>query len=613
MHFNTIEDVYSYIENIKLVDKYHHEIGTIWQIFRDHKLRKKENDLVKLAQLEMDVFNFTIRNNELHPMWSGSDQEGQLVEYPSYDNINYDSFEYIKNRFNETQNIYLRVRYSHLLWLSPFKNSIYAKAAVDDYLLIIEEQIQSVNAGNTDAPHKLLYYLKNVFYLSSQIKYKIKECISLIMKQIQIFKGSNTSNYFIQYQLLFLINQNFKTFKDLLVDNIFKIMWDITKQLETNEEYHPAIQMLTLGKELSNKLNLEQSEWIKNQARIYEILLSKVPDDLAGIAYCQQALDCYKQIKNAEKIKEMEDKFCQLKTNAEMQVFSQEIDLEKYIEYCQSVSDEISKDEPEKILTALMHSKSILPNIKEIEESIKNQSELTPLLHMLPITIHDQNGNPIQHYSSENEKLYYHILEGYGYSLNMQYTYLIHHIIYASVRENKLNINIVLDYFKKYCWFGKTLSKKIMGLEGNYNWLSQITGSLIEYFFQLKNIIQNQYYLPDLVMPIDSLTVKIEGLVRDLCRLNGITTITQIKDKNNKLIIKEKDLNMLLREKEVEEIFNQDDLFLFKYLLIEKKGINLRHKVAHGLMNSGDYSITNLHLLFICLLKLGKHDFVNKK
>jgi len=151
-----------------------------------------------------------------------------------------------------------------------------------------------------------------------------------------------------------------------------------------------------------------------------------------------------------------------------------------------------------------------------------------------------------------------------------------------------------------------------MGRDYSFNWLSQITGSLIEYFVQLKNIIHNQNYFPDLVMPTDSLTVKIEGLVRDLCGLNGITTFMQTKDKNDKLIIKEKDLNMLLREEEIEKIFNPDDLLLFKYLLVEKKGYNLRHKVAHGLMHFSNYSIDNLHLLFICLLKLGMYDFTKK-
>ena len=69
---------------------------------------------------------------------------------------------------------------------------------------------------------------------------------------------------------------------------------------------------------------------------------------------------------------------------------------------------------------------------------------------------------------------------------------------------------------------------------------------------------------------------------------------------------------MLLREEEIEKIFNPDDLLLFKFLLVEKKGYNLRHKVAHGLMHSSEYSIDNLHLLFICLLKIGMYDFTKK-
>jgi len=613
MNFNTIEEVYNYLEKLSLTDKYPNEVSDIWQRFRDDKYNAKDMETVKLAQLEMDIFNFIIRDNKLHSMWSGSNQEGKPFSYPSLDNFKPDSFEYIKNRLNETKNIYLRVRYAHLLWLSPNKNQKYAQLAIDDYLQIIEEQIERFKTGEIkDAPHKILYYLKNAFYLAIQIKYKIDECISLIIEQIKNYNSIKTKNHFLQYNLLRVISENFKIYKDLLNEEIIDIVWNISNYLETEEEFHPAIQMLELGEELSNKLKLNKYDWIKIKANIFEKLLAKSHDNLSAITYCQQALDNYKQIKDIAKIKELEKKFIELKTNAGMQEFSQKIDLEKYIEHCKNVAEEIAKKDPDEILKTLMHAKDILPNKKELEEAVKSQAELTPFLHILPITVYDQSGNPIQHFYSENEKLYFHILESYGHALSMQYFYLIHYIIYTCVRENKLNINTVLNFFEKNSWFGKTYTKKIMGREYSFNWLSQITGSLNEYFVQLKNIIHNPNYYPDLVMPTDSLTVKIEGLVRDLCGFNGITTFMQTKDKNDKLIIKEKDLNMFLREEEIEKIFNPDDLLLFKYLLIEKKGYNLRHKVAHGLMNFSDYSIDNLHLLFICLLKLGMYDFTKK-
>jgi len=608
--FNTNDEVYEYLEKTSFTDKYPNSVSDIWQKYRDDKYKLKDMDAVKLAQLEMDIFNFTIRDNELHFMWSGSDKEGNPVEYPSLNTFTNESYEHIKNKFAKTDNIYLRVRYAHLLWLSPHKNQKYAKSAIDDYLLIIEEQIEKLFSGETkDTPHKVLYYLKNIFYLSTQIKYKTYVVVSIILEKIKNYKSIQTKNHFLQYNLIRFINDNFKLFKDTPLKEIVEIAWDISNILESNNEYHPAIQMLKIGVAIEEKIGSAKYNWKKNEALIFEKLLTESHNDLASISYCQEALNSYKQIKDATKVKELETKFIELKENVGLQEFSQEIDVEKYINFCQNLAEDIVKKEPEEILKLLMHAKDLLPNKKELEEAINSQAELTPFLHMLTKTVHDQSGNPIQHFSSENEKVYFHLLESYGYFLSTQYIYLIHYIIYTCVRENKLNINNVLDFFEKYSWFGKTFTKKIMGKVYDFNWLSQITGSLIEYFIQLKNIIHNVNYYPDLVMPTDSLTIKIEGLVRDLCAFNGITTFTQTKDKNDKLIVKEKDINMLLREEEIEKIFNPDDLLLFKFLLVEKKGYNLRHKVAHGLMHSSEYSIDNLHLLFICLLKIGMYDF----
>jgi ribosomal 50S subunit-associated protein YjgA (DUF615 family) len=613
MNFNSNEEVYKYLENLSLADKYPTSVSDIWQKYRDEKYKTKDMDAVNLAQLEMDIFNFTIRDNELHFMWSGSDNEGNPVEYPSLNNLSEESFEHIKNKYAETNNVHLRVRYAHLLWLSPHKNQKYAQSAIDDYFTIIAELVQQTKSRELkESPHKILYYLKNLFPLSVQIKYKTNEVISLVIAQINNYKTVKTKNHFLQYNLLRLINENYKTFKDTPLDQMIEIVWDISSILEIDKENYPAIQMLELGESLSKKIGQTKYHWKKKEAIIYEKLLAEAKEDLAAISYCQQALDCYKQIKDSSKIKELEEKFVELKTNVGLQEFSQEIDLEKYIENCKNVAEEIQKKDPNEILKTLMHAKDILPNKKELEKSVKSQAELTPFLHMLTKTIHDQSGNPIQHFSSENEKVYFHLLENYGHALSMQYIYLIHYIIYTCVRDNKLTIDTVLDFFEKNSWFGKTFTKQIMGKVYKFNWLSQITGSLIEYFVQLKHIIHHVNYYPDLVMPTDSLTLKIEGLVRDLCSFNGITTFTQTKDKNDKLIVKEKDINMLLREEDIEKIFNPDDLLLFKFLLVEKNGYNLRHKVAHGLMHSSEYSIYKLHLLFICLLKIGMYDFTKK-
>ena len=63
-------------------------------------------------------------------------------------------------------------------------------------------------------------------------------------------------------------------------------------------------------------------------------------------------------------------------------------------------------------------------------------------------------------------------------------------------------------------------------------------------------------------------------------------------------------------EEPIKKLFDQDDLLFFKFLLVEKAGYNLRHKVAHSLMLFQDYNINYMHLLILAILRLGKYDFV---
>jgi hypothetical protein len=107
--------------------------------------------------------------------------------------------------------------------------------------------------------------------------------------------------------------------------------------------------------------------------------------------------------------------------------------------------------------------------------------------------------------------------------------------------------------------------------------------------------------------------LKIEGLLRDICRFCGVTTFYMTKDRKGRNIVREKDIHALLHEEPVKGLFDEDDLLFFRFLLVEKAGFNLRHKIAHSLMLFQEYGVTYMHLLILALLRLGKYDFVKKE
>ena len=171
-----------------------------------------------------------------------------------------------------------------------------------------------------------------------------------------------------------------------------------------------------------------------------------------------------------------------------------------------------------------------------------------------------------------------------------------------------------MDFIRDNSWLGKNISKKILNDKIiEYNWMNLIAPSLHEYFLQMHYYFENPFNLPNFVLSIDSLILKIEGLLRDICHFSFISTFYMSQDSKGRDVVREKDIHALLYEEAIKNLFDEDDLLLFRYVLVEKAGYNLRHKIAHSLMLFQEYNINYIHLLIIILLRLGKYDFVKKE
>jgi hypothetical protein len=260
-----------------------------------------------------------------------------------------------------------------------------------------------------------------------------------------------------------------------------------------------------------------------------------------------------------------------------------------------------------------MLDKNLLPKYKEIEKIVGEDRKKSPLQHLFPIEIIDQSGNQAQQFSDEDEKRYYEILQQYSSELTYDRIYLINEIFIVAIREKKLFTSILLGFFKRYSWYGKNISKKSGNNIVKYNWLNLLAPSLNEYFLQMQYYFADTNYRPNLVLSIDSLTLKIEGLIRDICQNSGVTTFYMTTDNKGRNVTREKDIHALLYEDSIKKLFDEDDLLFFKFLLVEKTGYNLRHKVAHSLMLFQEYNISYMHLLILALLRIGKYDFVKKE
>jgi hypothetical protein len=152
-----------------------------------------------------------------------------------------------------------------------------------------------------------------------------------------------------------------------------------------------------------------------------------------------------------------------------------------------------------------------------------------------------------------------------------------------------------------HSWIGQELEDPDGG--GNthpYTWLELVASALDSYFTQMQGALQDTSITPNLILCIDSLTLKLEGIFRDLSKLSAMNTVKHKGGSLREVLIDE-----LLAIKELNKIFTDDQIYFFKFLLTSH-GFNYRNSVAHSFLKPRDYGFHKAHLLILALLTMAR-------
>jgi len=612
--FKDMKSLYGHIEKNALEYISPHQIGNEFKVLRDKFQRTGKEDDAKKSQWEMDCFYYIMEEGNLEPFMTLPNENGEIVEIPTIKDYEEDAYLYFIERLNSTNNPLLMARYAQLLWNSPKKHAKYARLAVDAYLNLVN--VYEEKDKERPEEHyglEVLKAVKNAFFISRQSRYRVKDVKSKILNLIKKFNPESSSLYALKFTLVKLMLQNKRVFKRKDYAGIPRVLWKLAESLIKERNFHQSIEICELGERINQKTGRKTHNWRKRIAESYEALLEQVKDkqNIVTLFFCEMAIESYKKIGNKKKVVELTNKYSEIKGSMKFAEFRKEIDLSNYIKQCKDIAKNIALKKPEEIIQILMHDKSLLPDAKEMEKEAEELKKQSIAISLIPEIIFDQSGHPAQHFNDDEEKNYLGTLRQYKMHLEIIKIHLIREIILNAVRKKKLNTRTLLDYIKKNSWYGKTLTKKVADSVISYNWLNLLAPSIDDYFRRLDYFLITSK-MPDFVLPIDSLALKIEGLIRDICRSLDIPTTCFKKDKKGRNIAQERDLHALLSEDKIKELINEDDLLFLKFLLVEKAGYNLRHKVAHSLMDYREYSFDLMNLLFLALLRIGKYDFVKE-
>ena len=227
----------------------------------------------------------------------------------------------------------------------------------------------------------------------------------------------------------------------------------------------------------------------------------------------------------------------------------------------------------------------------------------------MPLSIIDERGNIIKTYSPDEGKFWstYSYYFGFG-------TMKMFELFKAAVKSGRLTYESTISYLEN-TWLNESIERNYNGTTKIVIPLDTIKPGIKRIFEEFNNAMKDEKYVCDFVTIIDSLTLKIEGVLRFFIERLGIPTFATRRTKTGSVIMEKlfDDIIADLQNTPEKPIgFEEDHRTLIKYVMSEKIGWNLRNEVAHALLQIEDYTPDKVIVLFCLILKLSKYSFTNR-
>jgi hypothetical protein len=333
-------------------------------------------------------------------------------------------------------------------------------------------------------------------------------------------------------------------------------------------------------------------------------------DDLAVIEFANKASRLYEQSSYPEDAKRMADKYRDDANNRQFIKYSYAQDISDHVNACLPVVKDIIKHSSIEILDFLRVSNQMIPSREQMLEGARVLMDRNFLMQIgAPISILDSNGNIAQSFHTMVQKTDYYMHEATFEYLRINYEVWLSHLFNQLNDEAHWNSENVIDYFENHLWYGDESIKHLgSGDLIKFRFNDLLIPGIRAYFDEIEKFKADGTYIPNFQLPLESLTLRIEGIVRYIASKNGIQTHYTREDDNGAYISKEKDINMLLANSETEliDLLGADLHLYLVNLLIHKNGSNLRNEIAHAFLIPQNYSnFKIMNEVLIAIIRLG--------
>jgi len=579
--FNTLDDYYQFVEG---------DTSLLYDINLAKKLlalRDKLSDetLKSNCTYELHFVEFPFHKGKFSPQISFTNGE----EYPNL-SLFEAGVDYLKARAARTVNSKFRGKYNHLLW-ELLKHNDFGRLAVDSYYALLEHVYTHDITIAADALTQQAFnnHFETLYTISQGLNYRADDVMALFDKYLKSDKLSE----FRKVSIMTFISTEAKKINAPVLQNFF----DYSKEIVDSGE-HPLLveKYLDLLILLSHKLKVSAAPLYENLAEHFLAEGDKRQDFISHDFYLK-AISNFQKAGNKAKVEEVSVLLEKAKRTLNFKTITTEHSSETLNTIWKNMIarlDEILQaGDSEVIYEYLIHGPGFLPTAKSLSNNI--ESDFAKLMRVMTFDINknvNQNGT-----AGVNTYLLY--IQNFTLPL-------LWYVFSNAAKKGTFSFDSLVTYLKQHSWYRKDFTfVDGDGDKQGFDWIQMLAPALRSFFQQSEiDIVQGKNSDDGYILAVDSLSLKFEGLLRELCRAIGAQTIEFKADGTQERISFDK----LLGNEKILGLIHADDVAFLKWLFTDE-GLNLRNNVAHCFYPARKYSAGIMFLLIVALLRLGNYEF----
>lgn len=589
-----IEEIYSIIESTNKLNDSYQCVKNLNEKVKDDT----DEQVIKIIDLERILLSFSLKKGNLGSNYSEIGRDGVTIfEYPTLTLLKEDDINYIKKRANTVINPLLKIRYNQILW-----NFNQTKRDFNLAKLIVDESLEllSLMKLTKDSANEFNVILFNATLISIGTSYK-KDIVKKVF--LDTLDSIDSDLYWIAIHILEFMHENSNFFKPVDFENVESLLKKFLNDIKlTNYEHFLGESFFYIAEKISQKTKSEPKFWF-NEAGFYaEYWAEKRMEDdesrISVISFLKQALINFRNAGNETKINETLLKL----QNVDVQLGEIKIPLgEKEQKIFDKVTDiqvkEFLQFSGNDFYKYLATYKTLIPSVKQIGKAIED-SPKSSFMDFAKSYSYDINGNVSDGDSPQNRRF------GIFYEVYINTLFhLLWKLFYDGIKSNKITYESLFKYLIEESWIGASYNQN-HSKKAKKNWILLLSPAIFQFFLKYSFFLQS---LNDftLIVEIDSLVLKVEGLLRELIQKNGHSTQALNKDGS---AIREVPLEDLLSRQIVKDILGEDETYFIRYVL-SNTGMNLRNKIAHCYFNYDNYSPIHAIVLIFIIIRLSKFQY----